>query len=531
MNNQPVTVNGHTVSLSDPSSSGRRGWRQITGFFALLLLFLLGMVPAIRATGVLVKNYSFYHDEIWNAPQAVSLLRGECWRRAYSLPVGRLALPVVSGPYQGAIKTYLLVPWIACFGTSPLSLRSANVALFAFFLAAMYWALRPVSRQLAALSLLLPWALPATTTFVPTDHGPFLVAWILIAMGLGFLARFATAHTEGALVSAVACFSLLVTDKITNTPVAVVGITAVALLALRTKQTKLLLRPATLGALALPLLPWVIYFASNGFNELLANTAGPSLPVMQRAARFFPSLFAALTGRHEAVVLTGKWPQHFSLLLFPFLVSIPLLMCLVTLFRKVTASSLFWSLFTGALVGVFCFIAIPGLTRPWHYLPFYPILLFLSFFAVSRVPWKPLAALFFAAIVGLGVRDSVYHERVLSFLMSNPGTGYTSPALNQLLPKLRAHGVETVLCLNYSLCNPLFVLAGGKLQIIDATWWTEDPESWQRIVSLLSSRGRAAVWREILDAKQRNPQEIRWLNQKTIWGREMQRNPGPPLAT
>lgn len=491
-----------------------------------LTAVVLGVCAAVQTAG-----YAVYHDELWNHPAAVSLLAGKSWREGYEVKVFGLPLPVVSGPYQGSLKTYLLAPWLAVLGTSPAALRGIHCALGLGYLCALYWALRTVlSRRAAALVFLLPLVDPNLTMSVPTDQGPFLLQNTLLAISLGASLRLAQRRELRWVLLALGSASLALADKLTGLPM------AAALFALGMglgvgvlgRQLK---RWVLAGVVAIaPLLPHAAYFAVTGLTELEANVGagmGGRNPYPTRLRQTVTEFSGDLAG--GAVIsrsLAGEQPPPHRPLLTPLALALAGLGGMAALLRRPRAAEAGLASLCLAL-GVVVYAAVPGLTRPWHYLQLHPPLVVAAiagFAALTRLPspgrrWsqarRGAAALLLVAAAAWEAQRTL---ELLRFLAERQGAHMYSPGLYALHREVAGRRPQRLVCLNYSLCNPLYVLLAGRVEVVDLTWAELSTGTEEYVRNLLSVPGTVMVYRQVAAAAGPRQQEyFDWLNRTSDW--------------
>ena len=93
----------------------------------LFPVFALGAL--LYASVIETQNIAVTHDELWDYYPAVGMLNAESLVPQQEVMIFGFPLPLVTGPYQGALKTWLIVPVLKLFGTSPAVLRGINVLL------------------------------------------------------------------------------------------------------------------------------------------------------------------------------------------------------------------------------------------------------------------------------------------------------------------------------------------------------------------------------------------------------------------
>lgn len=500
---------------------------------ALLLAAGVALAAGVLAasTAVQVSGYALYHDELWNHPAAVSLLAGKSWRKGYEVKVFGQPLPVVSGPYQGSLKTYLLAPLLAVFGTSPAVLRGIHCTLGLLYLAALFWAMRVVvSRRAATGVFLLPLADPNLTMFVPTDHGPFLLQNALLAVATGAALRLAGQPQLRWVLLALGSTSLALADKLTGVPVvAVLGIATLTL------GARVLGRRPGRWALAalvavLPLLPHGAYFTATGPGELEANVGSgmahppPYLRRLAALGRKFTSYIA------EGSAMPRSFTAHPTPPHRPALVWVALALALaggaaaVGGRREFRAAGLATLCLLGGMAAT---AAVPGLNRPWHLLQLHPLLVVAAFAgcaALTRLAsphrrWatalRGAAALLLVAAAGW---EALRTWELLRFLAGRQGAHMYSPGLYALHREVAERRPRRLICLNYSLCNPLYVLLAGRVEVVDLTWAELSKGTEEYVRNLLSVPGTVMVYRQVVGATgPRQQGYFDWLNRTSDW--------------
>lgn len=520
-----------SLLLPPAAEHAATGWRRRDGVVVGALVVLAAAALAASAT-VQTTRYAVYHDELWNHPAAVSLLQGRSWRSAWEISVLGVPVPLVSGPYQGSVKTLVLAPLLATFGTSPGVLRGIHCGLGILYLAALFWALRAVfSRRTAAVVFLLPLADPNLTMFVPTDQGPFLLQNTFFAVAIGAMLRFAQGREFRWLLKVLAAASLALADKLTGVPLAAVLMACALALGVRVLGRSVK-RWALAGlVVVVPLLPHAAYFARAGFAELKANVGSGMAQRSPYPARLRDTV-TQLTGfiaDGSAIPksLTSQSPPTHRPLLAPLalvLVAIGGARALRRSQGSQTAEGLAALCF---VLGVASFAAVPGLDRPWHYSVLHPPLVVAAFLGFrALVSWagsgRP-TALAVRTIAGLSVAGAALvgtarTGELISFLATRQGAHMYSPGLYQVHQHLRSREPQRIICLNYSLCNPLYVLSGGSVEPVDLTWAELSDATEQHARYLLSLPGTVVVYRHVSGAA--GPAQegyFTWLNRTSDW--------------
>lgn len=500
---------------------------------ATLALLGLGLLPTVAVYLNQTRNFSVYHDELWNYPQAVAFLNRASWRPSYDFQFLGEALPLLSGPYQGALKTYLLVPWLAVFGTSPWSLRGVNLLLCGVLLLTLRWALIPlVGTRWSRMALAATWFVPAMFAYGPTDQGPFLLASILAAGATGSLLRWGETAQQRWLALGVLSASLMVYDKLTALPVALaIVVPGLFLRPFRETWSRLVSWPVVLAALV-PLVPWVLFFARHGFDETLAYASGPGEPLRSRLTHWPLWLSQSLASTHMVALPPGTPPLSLWL---PYAALAGGGLVLVSGWLRLTSRTPQWRQATLSALSLGLawvgFALVPGLYRPWHFFPLVPLLITALAAAVpvsvNALASRALRILPLAVLATVLTHDLLQAQRALWRLKEPEGSAITSPALYQLRDALYEQRASRLVCLNYSLCNPLYVLLGGKVELWDLTWWEENPNTWKTLIELLGKPGSVAVWR--VPAPDLPDGERRGLEARVRWIEGMMTSEGPPL--
>ncbi len=477
---------------------GRR-WGE---YLRVAVLALGGAASLWWATEVENGGFAMFHDELWNVPGTVALVRGQSWNPAYEVKIFGLRFPLVSGPYQGAFKTYLLAPVVGLCGTSPQVLRGLNAVLGWLYLAALFKAFSKLAPpRVAALVFLLPLADPNFLWFVPLDYGPFLLCLIFVALGLGALVRAVTNRSQRFLPLVALAAGLVLGDKLTSLPAALSLLILGGIVAWQRRkdlQTSVRTGLLALVLFMLPLLPFAAYFFVNGFAEFEANThfvvphwlkaltlkpegASRTQPPFSLSARLFSFVAGlkdigsahfipyALSG--ERVTVSPPWA--FAIFLALGLMAFPMSWVLS---RKRGESSTCPLLAGSWLIVCAIFVAIPGLDRPWHFLQLQPFLVAAVFAGVwalnrtlTKAGWARFVKLFLALVLALaGYRQAIRGWELGMWLRKQQGVNLTSPALYHVAQTLSREKPKRVICVNYGGCNPLYVLWGAAT----SRWWT-----------------------------------------------------------
>lgn len=439
------------------------------GRLVAALCLLCATVLLAIACVVAARHIAPHHDELWNHPQALALARGESLHLDGDLTLFGRHFPWVSGPYQGAFKTWLLAPLLRLFGTSPLALRAIDGGLAVLFLLALYWAARAALTPLqSAPLLLLPLLDPELLLFVPSDQGPFLLQCTLLTVALGALLRAWLRNARRWLLLGVLAASATAGDKLTAAPV-VLAWGVVAVLALRGKLLGWLRSRWALWLLlvgALPAAPFAVYFACRGFGLLRTMTTATSrLSWHGKLLIDLQHMLYSGNGAEWNRMLVGVGTAPWTSYGWRHLVGPALLGGLLVLLRRRDDRSRATALHTAmALASLLLYAAFAGLTRPWHYLVLLPPLALATAHAlvllgtVRGLRWLPTVSLVAASVVG-----GANAWTQLSAQAEHRGALLSSPGLYGLSAELERRGIRAVSSISYSLWRPLYVLHGGRL--------------------------------------------------------------------
>jgi hypothetical protein len=452
--------------------------------FAVSLIYFIAIGAA--SVGISIASYAPWPDEMWAYHMSVGVLYDEAPQSVLTFPLFGHYLPYVSGNYQGAYKLYLHLLFLAIGGEAVAEYyRYINLALLVAVGLSMVWALRPIAgRWLAAIPLLLAISDPQYVTFIQTDMGPFLIQNVFTALSFGFLLRVYLGAGPRQLVAALFFASAVVSDKLTGIPVAVGLGVACLVIALRRRDT--LLAPRWLAAysiaLILPILTNVIYILRAGISAVTSAMTG-------REA-FAERVWAAI--EHFAYTLSGAYSYMLATIYrAPTTIGVPhdyfavgplaLVMAAVCTLsasaRRSPQARATLLLFGVFVVTLTAFLSVQGLTQAWHYLIFNP-LVYMTMAAIvgwaacygslagSRLVRRTVAI----GLAALALNFAIAQYNVVSLLLfqaSHRGTELASTAIYPLIDKLKALGVRTVVCLDYSPCASVLVLTAGAIKVVD----------------------------------------------------------------
>ncbi|MFH2001766.1 MAG: hypothetical protein ABIK28_18925 [Planctomycetota bacterium] len=508
----------------------------------------------VFSTVIQVNHVSVYHDELWNYPASVAMLKGERLLPLQEIRIFKLPIPIVSGPYQGAVKSWISAPFIGLFGTSPAVLRGINLLLAFIYLSSLCWALSATVPRLAARSIFL---LPLLDTnflmYVPIDQGPFLLQSLFIAVAIGAFLRAVKYRERRWMVLVLLMMSATLSDKITSIPcVAVFGILFFLWLWPLPVRGISPIKTILLVLFSIsPLLPNIIYFIRNGFDPLFQMTGIGSIqtaPYLERLLyncdyfffQFFnsPLLMSAFT----EISIPSSAHSWFSI---AGLVLMGLAPVVTALAGQWQASGWRMQLFLPVLfvLSLCAFSAVPGLNRPWHFLLLQPIFVMavfeksacfvtaLSSKLNTRLKRGLLSSAVTAVMALLLLQGCIDSWRMLKITAEKEGINANSMALYDVMEFLRQRGAKKAVCLSYSLSNPLYVLMNGELQTVDCAFHAFSDLSSDMFIKYLEEPGTCLVSRHSMLGEISPPDYIEWLNIGSSWLRTQDLLKDPRLKT
>lgn len=493
----------------------------------------------VLPTLVMSDRYAPPQDELWNLSSAWTLLDEWSPQRAWTVRFLGHSLPIVTGPFQGAIKTYPLAAWILFFGSSPLNTRLFNCGLGIALGLTCYWALRLLVRRPAALlGFLFPLISTDFALSSPSDFGPFLLQSTFIVGAAGSLVRaYRTGRPMWVVVSALMLGATL-GEKLTAIPTVGVGLAALG--AVVVLKRELYLRIGTVAAataaLFLPVVPFMIYYLREGTADLrlYLTLPGPE-----------PGYFDALTHNINAMrqdVLATRTPQLVRAITSQLVEGVPelgtTLLCIVggamlgwgvrmLLRQRFEAASalLLWP------VGAFFLYPIfEGLNHPWHFLPLLPLTLvgvtvFVDRLSMpiehrySRIVRRAILGPFLVVLLLMVACTLAAFRQIVR----SEGRTLSSPALYSLANGLREQPRRRLVCLDYSVCQPLRSVLGTDFKVHYEFAFTPRDPDFAASVASISSQPDCILILRVVDHQSRpglsvpEPNSfIDWLNSGTV---------------
>ena len=505
--------------------------------FVLCLAALLFMLLSAR---VLIRNIGVFHDELWDAIPAAAMIRAEPRLAAQELQIGGYPLPLVTGPYQGALKTWVLAPLMLLLGSSPALLRALNVLFCMIYLAVLYRALLPVvDRTWASLIFLAPLLDTNLLITAPMDMGPMLFQCIFASLTAGALFHYmSSSRLKHCWLAWFFCGCTLA-QKLTSVPIVISISIAVCVLScrhfLRTVRETGLVRAA--GSFIVipsilflvPLLPHIVYFLKSGLRPLQEMTSeGVQISYLTEMGHNISFWFIMFGGVDWYQRITGI--SGFDMVaISPLAVFGVAAMAVSTWFcllsrkeRRVCRPPL--ACISLAVLSFSLFPCFRGLHRPWHFYPLAPLFLCccvvctkhcVSFLAAKSPRFA--TAIKVVLIVGLAaciIQGAFHGTRILRRIETHKGVCISSPSIMDLYRSIVALRLKTVYTFNYSLAYPIYVLSNGKIRVEELVW---EPLTREKIDELFAriqaDSGSGIVYRNC-GSKEVDRERVGWYNRE-----------------
>lgn len=454
---------------------------------ALLLytLPLLAFAWLTFAAVIETRNVAVTHDELWDYYPAVGMINAKSLAPRQEISILGFPFPLVTGPYQGAFKTWGAAPVLKVLGTSVYVLRGLNVFLSMLYLFSLWWALSAaVPRHFSLMVFLVPMLDPNFLVYAPMDYGPFLMQAIATAMAVGCLGRYITTSDRAYVFLSFLAAGMILAQKLTALPILISYLAALTVFAYPTlvyfnrKQILLMMILFTV-----PLIPHLVYFGKSGVTDLITMTRPDrNLPYFAKLKADFLFFMKSFDGVDWVNRLTGKElhprPPAATGYAGVIVVVIGSINNLFVKDRTISERRIGWMYLFLLIAGFISFAFFKGLDRPWHYhllRPLFMLAVFHSIFLLYRYGIQKYSTVLVygtACLLLLGVLVPAVANgwKLLELQEQEKGFVLTSLGLYHLERELESRGARKVFCLNYSLCNPLYVLSGGRLTVVDMTW-------------------------------------------------------------
>jgi hypothetical protein len=511
----------------------------LNNLFKLLALTagLLGLLLLLYSMDVLSRNIGFYWDELWDYVPSVAMIRGDSLSGHQEIRLFHHPVPLVSGPYQGALKTWVVAPLIKLFGGSPHFILSLNVSFAIVYMLALYWALLPVIGRWAWIVFASPCLDTNFLLIAPMDFGPSIFQYIFISLAMGALFRH-LANSSMTYYRLIWFFAgCILAQKLTAIPVvlSVMAITlgfscssfwkSVGKHQLQAAAISYGIIPALL--FLIPMVPHLLYFGRSGFTDLFSMTAdgvrSPYFASLGENFKYFYTMFDGVDWYHR---ITLDYSAQAGLPPVLFICVLALMMVSVVLyFASARAKKL--GIHTVVSTGlILCsFLIYPvfrGLNRPWHFWILTPMLACCCIISVATClsyfanRWRKAAIYFqciFALCLALGIGLSAAHGfEILQRIESRKGVCLTSPAITDAYKALRAANVKMIYGVNYSIAYPIYVLSKGTIRVEELAWTDLTKEKTDEMLNNVRSNPEVAMVYRFCGCKEGDPNWIRWLN-------------------
>ena len=466
-------------------------------FSSFLVLFYSSIILNI--------SRSYTNDELFDYTPAVALMNNELIFPSQGVVVFGLKVPLVDGPYQGALKTWITTPLIYLFGTSYYSLRTINVVIAILYLFAFYWALRGLlKKKYAMLVFLIPFLDSNFLLTAPLDYGSFLFQTISIVLGFGCIFRLVILKN----IRYFWLFSLLIgcllAKQLTSIPI-VLSMPIFTFLFASPIFCKFLKDNGrisfTINILLipflfflLPLIPHSIYFCiSDGFSSFLEITRSTN------NAAFFNKIISNIVNLSQ--FSNGNFIYSvYGLYFISFLVFI------ISYKHRSNLKTFFLGFLIFSIFSLLVYSSFNSNTRPWHYQVLYPFswcLAFISFAYINdfllkgKVIYRILLCLLYI-VLGAGlILSSLHSFYLLGTIERNKGEGMDSLLLNDFSSLLNKHNFTKMYSVNYSLGWPLYTMSEGEIKlVVDLAFSEIDDNKIEGIIAdLLSNNESCLVYR------------------------------------
>ncbi len=508
---------------------------------ALPLVFgLLSLMYMLHATEVYNKNTGLTHDALWDFAPAVALFKATPRVEIQEFKVFHYPIPLVSGPYSGALKIWILAPLLTLFGTSPRSDLILNVVFGFAYLIALYWALLPpLGRRWASLVFLLPLFDANYMLTVPLDNGIFLTQYIFISLTIGALLRFLSNPLLKYFWMAWFFSGCLLAQKLTAIPIVISFVVMLCILSsrcfLQTVRTESMKRAATRFLLIpavlflIPMIPQLCYFAKAGFERLFETTSEgrwhPYFRGLSDCLTFFTSMFDGADWYYRVTLDRMPNPQSTSVLSIAGFgaIAASFLIHIVTsgknaYYRHLLVCTCVW-------VGSFLlYPAFRGLDRPWHYYVLAPTFFCCVMLSLAHVvgalanksrQYSTVVFAVFGIFMACGcAAGAIRGVHILRRLEQAKGACVNSPALNETFAAIQASQIRVLYAVNYSLANPVYVFSKGSVRTKDLAWTDLTGNKIAELLEGVEKNPGAAIVYRFCEDKSLESRWIEWLNRE-----------------
>jgi hypothetical protein len=506
-------------------------------FIALGLSSLLFMLHAL---GVMGKNIGLYQDGLWDFFPAVGMLKAHSIFNSQEIKIFGYPLPLVSSPYSGALKIWILAPLLALWGTSPQIVLALNVLFGLIYLLALYWALLPVvDKTWASLVFLLPLIDANYLLTVPLDDGIFVFQYIFISLTIGALFRY-LANSQLKYYWMAWFFSgCILAQKLTSIPIVISFVIIIIILSFRqffqlagtlgTKRAVTRFVAFSAAPFLVPLLPHSIYFLKTGLHELFAMTAdgrrAPYFSALSYSVSFFSRMFDGSDWYRRITLDTVSdvaVPPYWAIS------GIAIISCSFLLYFT-SDDKKKYGRYTVVCIGLgtcsfLLYPAFRGLDRPWHFYVLAPTFICCCIIAAANcvshclIAFKKygrVSVLLLSIVFSSGVALSASHGiRMLKEVETHKGACLTSPGVYDIYKEIAASNVRRIYTINYSLAYSFYVFSKGSVSFEDMAWTDLTREKIEGLFQKIKMDPELGIAYRYCGNKDWDPNWIRWLNRE-----------------
>ena len=495
------------------------------------LLFLLYSMDVIS------KSIGFYWDELWDYVPSVAMIRGDSMQGSQEIRLFHHPVPLVSGPYQGALKVWVAAPLIKLFGTLPHRILTINVLFGMIYLLALYWALLPAIGRWSWLVFASPFLDTNFLLVAPMDYGPSLFQYTFISLAMGALFRY-LADSDMKYYRLIWFFTgCILAQKLTAIPI-VISLIAITIVIscrafwrtavnhqLRAAAKSYVIIPSLL--FLIPMIPHFLYFWRSGLRDLLTMTADgarfPYFGSLMDNFKYFSTMFDG-SDWCQRITLDYSTPAKLPPVLFVF-VLVVMAASLVIYFTSGSEKRHCMPAIVSIALLLGNFLIYPvfrGLYRPWHFFVLTPLFACCGILSCANClsylanRWRKFAvyiqcvvALFLTLCVTFGAARGF---EVLRWIESRKGVCLTSPAITEAYEALKAANVKMIYGLSYSIAQPIYVLSKGTIRVEELGFTDLTKEKIDELLKNVRENSEAAIVYRFCGCKEGDPNWIRWLN-------------------
>ncbi len=505
-----------------------------------IALCLSSLLFMLHASGVIGRNIGLYQDGLWDFFPAVGMLKAHSISGPQEIKIFGYPLPLVSGPYSGALKIWILAPLLALLGTSPQVVLALNVLFGLIYLLALYWALLPVvDKTWASLVFLLPLIDANYLLTVPLDDGIFVFQYIFISLAIGALFRYLRNYQLKYFWMAWFFSGCILAQKLTSIPIVISFAIIIIILSCRQffqvagslgiKRAVIRFVAFPAALFLVPLLPHLIYFLKSGLHDLFAMTAdgrrAPYFSALSYSVSFFGRMFDGSDWYRRITLDTA-----FDLAVPPYwaIAGIAIISCSFLLYFTSNDDKKYGR-YTMVCIGLgtcsfLLYPAFRGLDRPWHFYVLAPTFICccaiaaascLSHCLIAFKRFGRIVVFLFSIVFSTGVALSASHGiRMLNAVDAYKGACLTSPAVYDIYKAIAASNVKTVYTINYSLAYSFYVFSKGSVRVEDVAWTDLTREKIEELLQKIKLDPEAAIACRYCGSNDWDPSWIRWLNRE-----------------